>query len=115
MPTAAKLIGALLLFGVGWGAALGAVATLPDGTQATYLPLAVALIGCWQGWSVLGRHAGCGMRAGVAHGLRAAIQMVVIALAAFALREMFLRSTDLRYGGAGDATVATLDLFLEYG
>jgi len=114
MPTAPKLIGAVLLFGVGWLAALFAIETLPEGTPARYFPLAVALIGFWQGWRVIGGMAGQGLGAAVAHGLRASVQTAVIALAVFSLREMFLRSLTLRYRGAGEATTATLDLFLEF-
>jgi len=114
MPTAAKLIGALLLFGVGWAAALGAIATLPDGMPARYFPVTIALIGFWQGWVVIGGHAGQGLRVGAGHGLRAAVQMAVVGLAVFALREMFLRAGNLRYAGAGEATVAALELFVEY-
>jgi len=114
MPTAAKLIGAMLLFGVGWLAALGAVRTLPEGMPARYFPLTIALIGFWQGWFVIGSRAGQGPRAGIVNGLRAAVQMAIWGLALFALREMFLRSANLRYDGAGEATVAALELFLEY-
>jgi len=115
MPTAAKLIGALLLFGVGWIAGLGAIRTLPEGMPASYLPVTVAVIGLWQGWAVIGPRAGQGLRIGLAHGLRASVQMAAIALALFALREMFLRSARLRYDSPGEATTASLELFLEYG
>lgn len=114
MPTAAKLIGALLLFGVGWLAALFAIDTLPEGTPARYFPLTIALIGFWQGWMVIGGQAGQGVAAGAGHGLRAGVQMALIGLAVFALREMFLRAGNLRYRGAGEATTAALDLFADY-
>lgn len=114
MPTAAKLVGAVVFFGVGWLAALQVLATLPEGTPATYFPLTIALIGLWQGCSVAGRHAGAGTADAVGNGLRTSVQIALIGLAVFALRTMFIRSADLRYDGFGEAVVAAMELFIEY-
>ncbi len=114
MPTAAKLIGALLFFGIGWVAALFVLDTFPEEMVATYFPLTIALLGFWQGWMVSGGNAGKGMNAAIGNGLRTSVQMAFFGLAIFALRTMFLRASNLRYDGAGEATVATLEIFLEY-
>lgn len=115
MPTAAKLVGALTFFGVGWLAALQVLTTLPEGTPATWFAPSIAAIGLWQGWAVAGRHAGNGHGAAIASGLRTSVQIAAIGLAVFALRAMFMRSLNLRYDGFGEAVVAAMELFIEYG
>jgi hypothetical protein len=114
MPTAARLVGAVVFFGVGWAAAVQVLTTVPEGTPATFFPLTIAMIGLWQGWSVAGGNAGRGVMAGVGNGLRTSVQMAFLGLLLFALRTMFIRSADLRYDGFGEAVVAAMDLFLEY-
>lgn len=115
MPTAAKLVGALVFFGVGWLAALQVIKTLPEGTPATWFPLTIAMIGLWQGWAVAGRNAGNGTGFAIANGLRTSVQMAAIGLVVFALRTMFERSLNLRYDGFGEAVVEAMHLFIEYG
>jgi hypothetical protein len=114
MPTAAKLVGAVTFFGVGWLAALQVLATVPEGTPATWFPLTIALIGLWQGWSVAGALAGDGRAAAVANGVRTSIQIAFVGLVVFALRAMFLRSVRLRYDGLGEALGDASDLFIAY-
>ncbi len=114
MPTAPKLVAAILFFGIGWIAAGFVLDTFPEEIPATYFPLSIGLIGAWQGWMVAGRLAGQGLAVGVGNGIRTSVQLAFFGLAIFALRTMFLRSANLRYDGAGEATVAALELFLEY-
>jgi len=114
MPTAAKLVGAIAFFGVGWYAALQVLTTVPEGTPATFFPLTIALIGLWQGWSVAGRNAGEGWGMAIGNGLRTSVQIAILGLGLFALRTMFLRSADLRYDGFTEALFAAMDLFVEY-
>lgn len=114
MPTGAKLTGAVVFFAVGWLAALFVIDTFPEGTPATYFPLTIALIGLWQGWMVAGTHAGNGYQISMGAGLRTSVQIAFFGLLLFALRTMFMRSARLRYDGPGEATIAALELFLEY-
>ena len=114
MPTGAKLTGAVWFFGVGWLAALFVLDTFPPEMPARYFPVTIALIGLWQGWMVAGRAAGQGTAAALGNGIRTSVQMAFFGLLLFALRTMFLRSANLRYDGAGEATTAAFDLFLEY-
>lgn len=114
MPTGAKLIGAVAFFAVGWVAAQQVLLTLPEGTPARFFPLTIALIGLWQGWWVMGSRAGNGYGVAIADGLRTALQIAILGLTLFALRTMFLRSAELRYDSPGEATIAALELFLEY-
>jgi hypothetical protein len=115
MPTAAKLVGGLVFFAIGWLAAVQVLTTMPEGTPATYFPLTIGLIGFWQGWAVAGKQAGDGSSMAIANGLRTSVQIAVIGLAVFALRTMFMRASNLRYDGFGEAVVASMELFIQYG
>ena len=115
MPTAGKLAGAILFFGVGWLAAVFVLDTFPPEMPATYFPLSIALIGAWQGWMVCGPRAGQGLRVGLGNGVRCAVQVAVFGLLLFSLRTMFMRSARLQYDGPGEAVIATLELVIEYG
>lgn len=114
MPTAAKLVGAVLFGGIGWAAALLVLRTFPPGMPATYFPAVIAVIGLWQGWAVTGAHAGSGMGRTMGQGVRAAIQMLLVGVMVFALREMFRRSANLAYDYPGEAAIAALDLAIGY-
>ncbi|MBY6200160.1 TrgA family protein [Maritalea mobilis] len=114
MPTAAKLVGAILFFGIGWVAAGFVLDTFPPEMAATYFPLTIGLIGVWQGWMVAGGNAGSGIGASVGQGARTSVQMAFFGILLFALREMFRRSSNLRYDSPGEAVIATLELFRDY-
>jgi len=45
MPTAAKGVGAILFFGIGYWAAILVLTTFPPEMAATYFPLTIGLIG----------------------------------------------------------------------
>jgi hypothetical protein len=114
MPTAAKLVGAIVFFAVGWLAARQVMTTFPEGTPATWFSPTIAMIGLWQGWSVAGPGAGNGRGMAIGNGLRTSVQIAILGLALFALRTMFIRSGNLRYDGFGEAVVEAMELFLEY-
>ena len=114
MPTAAKLVGAIFFFGVGWLAALQVMTTFPEGTPATWFAPTIAIIGFWQGWAVAGRGAGNGRSMAMGNGLRTSVQIAILGLTLFALRTMFIRSANLRYDGFGEAIVESMNLFIEY-
>ena len=114
MPTAARLAAGILFFLVGWQAAQYTLLTFPEGTPATYFPLTIGLIGLWQGWMVAGSRAGQGIGLAFANGIRCSVQTAFFGILLFALRTMFMRSANLRYDSPGEATVATLELFMEY-
>ena len=103
MPTGAKLVGAVLFFGIGWYGALQALLTVPEGTQAVYFPLIIALIGLGNGWMVVGTRAGGGLQSALANGLRTSVQIAFFGLLFMSLKIMFERSANLRYGGFGEA------------
>jgi hypothetical protein len=114
MPTAAKLVAGILFFLIGWQAAKFTLLTFPPEMAATFFPLTIGLIGFWQGWTVSGTRAGQGFRAALGNGMRCGVQVAFFGLLLFALRTMFQRSANLRYDSPGEATIATIELFIEY-
>ncbi|ABD54908.1 TrgA family protein [Jannaschia sp. CCS1] len=114
MPTGAKLVGAILFFGIGWVAAMQAKLTFEEGTAATYFNITIAMIGFFNGWMLVGKRAGEGIAFGAANGVRASAQIAVLGLIIFALRTMFLRSANLRYSSIGEATTEAMDLLVQY-
>jgi len=115
MPTAAKLASAILFALVGWFAGAAYVATLPEGMPAAMLAPVAAGVGLFQGWFTMGRNATGQVIMDLGTGLRASVQIVFFMVLIFGLLEMFDRSVRLRYDGPGEATIAALELFLEYG
>lgn len=115
MPTAAKLASALLFAAVGFFAADAYGMTLPPGQPKFWLAPVVAAIGLGQGWMTMGRNVGQGMSMAITTGVRVSVQIAFWSILAFGLYEMFYRSTRLRYDGPGEAVIAALELFLDYG
>lgn len=115
MPTAAKIVGAISFAIFGYFAALAVIPVLPEGTQIGRMREISAFIGLLNGWFVMGRLTGKGYRSGIGSGIRTAITVVIWALIVFAIYEMVLRSTKLRYDGPMEAVTAAFGLMLEYG
>ena len=115
MPTAAKLVSAVLFALVGYFAAVAYGHTLPPGQPRDLLAPIVAAIGLGQGWVTMGRNVGEGISMAITTGFRTAVQIAFWAIVGFGLFEMFYRSTRLRYDGPGEAVIASLQLFLDYG
>ena len=120
MFTAARLVAALLFAGIGWLAAREVTNTLSDSLFPTGMPHdlfepSIAAIGLWQGWVVLGKGVKRGYSASIGIGIRTSVQIALFGLGYYALREMFIRSADLRYTDFGVAVLEALELFLEYG
>lgn len=114
MYTAARLVAAVLFCILGYFSATLVTDTFADGIQHTWFEPSIAAIGLWQGWMVMGRIAGRGYSAAVGNGLRTSVQIAFFGLVLYALREMFLRSADLRYNDFGRAVMDAMNLFIEY-
>jgi hypothetical protein len=116
MPTAGKLVAAILFFLVGYQAARFTLTeTFPEAMHGnTIFPITIGLIGVWQGWMVSGTRAGQGLRLSVGNGMRCAAQIAFFGLLLYALRTMFQRAANLRYDAPWEAVIATFELFIEY-
>lgn len=115
MPTTAKLVSAILFAAVGYLAASAYGETMPPGQPRQWLAPIVAVIGLGQGWVTMGGLVGQGISMAITTGVRVSVQIAFWAVLGFGLFEMFYRSTRLRYDGLGEAVIAALNLFLDYG
>ncbi|MFW5655643.1 MAG: TrgA family protein [Roseicyclus sp.] len=116
MPTAAKLVAALLFCLVGYQAArFVLLETFPEAMHGnTVFPLSIGLIGIWQGWMVSGARAGQGWRVSLGNGMRCAAQIAFFGLLFYALRTMFSRAANMRYDAPWEAVIATFEIFIGY-
>ncbi|WP_370268104.1 TrgA family protein [Nioella sp.] len=115
MPTAAKLVSAVLFAVVAYAAAEAYAQTLPPGQPRQLLVPIVTVLGLFQGWLTMGGRVGAGISMAITTGVRTSFQIAFWAIVGFGLYEMFYRSTRLRYDGPGEAVIAAIELFMEYG
>ena len=115
MPTAAKLVSAVLFALVAALAAQVYIPLLPDGTQTGLLIPVSAGIGLATGWLVMGGNVGRSYAEAVATGIRTSATILFFAVLGFAIYVMLMRSTKMLYDGPMEAVLAVFAIMLEYG
>jgi hypothetical protein len=115
MPTAAKLVAAVMFAAVGFLAAQAFVPSLPEGTQIGFLREICAVLGLVIGWLVMGRLVGKGYVEAVGFGIRTSVTVLFWAVLGFSIYEMILRSTKMMYDGPMEALLGVFDLVIYYG
>jgi len=115
MPTAAKLVAAVIFALVAAAGAILYIPLLPDGTQTGWLIPGCAGLGLISGWRVMGANVGRSYAEAVATGLRAIITTVFFAGLLFAIYVMIMRSMHMLYKGPLEALLAVFAIMLEYG
>lgn len=115
MPTAAKLVAAVMFAAVGFLAAQAYVPSLPEGTQIGFLREICAGLGLVIGWFVMGRLVGKGYVEAVGFGIRTSVTLLFWAVLGFSIYEMILRSTKMMYDGPMEALLGVFDLVIYYG
>lgn len=115
MPTAAKFVSAIVFGFVAWLAAGLVAAHLPEGARLAYFTEICTATGIVMGWTISGRNAGYGMRAGAGYGLTTVAATVFWCLVIFATEEMVDRSLHVRYDGPIEAVSEAVVLFIEFG
>ena len=115
MPTAARLVAAVLFAALAFAASEAYKPLLPEGTPTPWLSQVNALIGALSGWFVMGRHAGPQQRHVLALGLRTIAVLVFYVLLAHSIWRMVVLSMRLRYGGPMEAVVGIFEEALAYG
>lgn len=99
MPTASKLIAALLFGALAWFASDLVRPLLPEGTQdGKFAPLNAA-VGFLMGWTIMGRRVGQSMRMSLGYGLTTATITVFWCLLIWSGFLMVEASMRLRYNG----------------
>ncbi|AMY69271.1 TrgA family protein [Frigidibacter mobilis] len=115
MPTAAKLIAAIVLAAVGFFAAGTVAGHLPANTGPGYLWAIASGVGLLSGWRVLGPDARGTPLAAVSAGLRATVIMVLIVLMIVSFAQMIQRSLQRHYDGPVHALQSMFGLMLDNG
>ncbi|WP_309666899.1 TrgA family protein [Tabrizicola sp.] len=114
MPTAAKLVAAVVFAIVGWIAANAHVPALGEAVNVGAFRELVGLLGMLIGWRVMGPAVGHGYQAALGSGIKTAVVLAFLALLIFSTREMVLTSMKMRYDGPVDAVLAIFQLMLEH-
>lgn len=103
MPTAPKIIAALLMAVAGWYAINYLADALPDGIAPRFLPLAGAGVAALIGWRVIGARPPRGGLTVINTGVIAGLLSLFWTGFGLACYEMILRSINRRYRGLEDA------------
>ncbi len=115
MPTAAKLIAAIVMIITGYLTAEAVRPFLPEGLPTKWLIPVSALVPAACSWKVVGRLAGRGYNVAVSMGIYVVFVSVFFVLLVFAISEMLKRSIRLQYDGPMDAIVNMFGIVIEYG
>jgi uncharacterized membrane protein len=115
MPTAAKLICAILMCALGYGTSVLVIyRILPEGANYRGFAEVNAVIGFAIGWRMLGRMVGERMVVSVMNGMLAALVLFVLGLAVQAFYEMIQRALDIKYDSPGKALNEMLELAAKF-
>ena len=115
MPTAGRLVGAIIFGATGAGAAFVGIPTLPEEVLPGYLLPFAAVVGVWQGWSLMGPKAGGRMSLAITQGIATVAVMIVTVIFGVSAWDMVARSMKLRYDGPGEAVLDVANLMWFYG
>lgn len=115
MPTAAKLIAALIIGGFAWGAGRFYVGHNPEGLVLYGLPEKNALVGAVCGWWILGTEVGHGYARAISGGVRAMLGGVFWSLLINGIVIMFDRAFARVYRTMIDAIEGVFGLIVQYG
>lgn len=114
MPTAAKLVAAIILSLTGYLSAVAVHEFLPDGQPDKYLIPVSVVFPIFCAWRTLGRMVGGSYRAAINAGIYGVFVSIFFVVTAFAAGEMIKRSIRLRYDGPMEAIVSMFGLAVDY-
>ena len=114
MPTAAKLIGAVVFAALAWFVSDLVMDVMPEGSSAKWLHEVNTAFGLLMGWRVMGTRAGEGDVRAIGVGLSAVVATLFWCLLAWGGYQMTLNSTRMRYGGPVEALQDMANLMVEY-
>lgn len=115
MPTAARLVAAIVFAALGYLLSELVKPLFPPGTDLGRVSEMNAGVGLFVGWVVAGSRAGDGWRAAVGHGLTGAAAFVFWAMLLHSGIEMIRRSMRGQYDGPVAAVVGIFELMIGYG
>jgi hypothetical protein len=117
MPTAAKLVAAVVFAAVGWLAANAHVPALGDNPDVGGFREITAFLGLVIGWRVMGGLAGNGYAEAIGSGLRTSVTIVFFALLIFGTYLMITRAmTTNAYGSSPmSAVLGAFEIMMDQG
>ncbi len=113
MPTATKLVSALIFAAIGYFAADMAAATLEEGISSGLVREIAAVLGVFIGWSVTGTFAPRSLGFGLAYGLNGSAVLVILTLLVVSASEMIGRSLQGRYDGPMEGLEAMIEIGID--
>ena len=115
MPTAAKLIGAILFAALSYYVSEQIKPQLPsEGAGATLLSQVNALFGLVMGWRIMGMNAGQGFVPATGFGLTTVFAITFWGLLVWSAYEMIRRAMRGRYEGPVEALLGMANLMVDY-
>lgn len=114
MPTAARLVGAVLLAIIGWLLSDLIRPLMPEGTPMGRFNQTNAFIGLCVGWVVVGSRAGRGFVNAINNGVTGVAVLFIWGLAVFSCYEMFRLAVRNRYDSPMEAIAAIFLIGSEY-
>lgn len=115
MPTAPKLVAAVIFALTGFLAAEAFKRVMPEGMAFGTFSLVIAGIGLVCGWMICGRFAGKGISSSIGYGMRTSITIAFWALLGYSIERMIQRALDMLYRDTMEAVVGVFDLMMQYG
>lgn len=115
MPTAGKLVAAVLFAAIAWLAAELFKPAMPEGTPFGHFSLICAGVGAVCGWLVMGRRTGYGASAAISAGIQTSVTLTFFALLGFCIYLMLRRATRLMYDDPMQAIIGVFELMVEHG
>lgn len=114
MPTAARLVAALILAATAWLVSQTVKPYLPEGLNFGWFDQVNLALGVVIGWVVIGGRSGRGMSAAVGNGLTGAATLVFWAIFLQASNEMLRQALRRHYRGPVEAVLDVFALSLDY-
>lgn len=115
MPTAPKMVAAVLLALLGYVVSNQIRPLMPEGTGFGIFNYVNAAIGFVCGWLIVGARAGRGISAGISNGFTAMVAMVFWGLFVQAANEMVRLAMRNRYSGPFEALADVFTIGVDYG
>ena len=115
MPTAARLVAAILLAILGWVLSDIVRPLMPEGTSFGWFNYANAFIGLCVGWTVVGTRVGRGFVSAINIGVTGVVVLILWALFVHSCYGMFRLAMRNRYDGPMEALTSIFIIGSEFG
>lgn len=115
MPTAARLVAAVLFAVLGWFVSELVKPLFPPEQQTGWFSEANAVIGFLVGWVFVGKRAGDTYSGALGYGITGALLLVIWGLFLHSFYEMIEKSLRKQYDDALEAVVAVFEIMIKHG